>query len=78
LDLFLFVYGILTPIIDYTGHFVAHQAHQIYSLGLMGAKAVVSKSRSETELDEGKMINSIIAQQGQYPNLGSNYFGITP
>jgi hypothetical protein len=50
----------LTPIIGYAEHFVVHHTYQIYSLGLMRAKAVGSKNRSETELDGVKMINSMI------------------
>jgi hypothetical protein len=42
----------LTPIIGYAEHFVVHQTHQIYSLGLMRAKAVDSKNHSETEFNE--------------------------
>jgi hypothetical protein len=50
----------LTPIIGYAEHFVVHHTYQIYSLGLMRAKAVGSKNRSETEPDGVKMINSMI------------------
>jgi hypothetical protein len=50
----------LTSIIGYAEHFVVHHTYQIYSLGLMRAKAVGSKNRSETELDGVKMINSMI------------------
>jgi hypothetical protein len=52
----------LTLIIGYAEHFVVHHTYQIYSLGLMRAKAVDSKNRSETELDGVKMINSMITQ----------------
>jgi hypothetical protein len=71
------VIEMLTPIIGYAEHFVVHHTYQIYSLGLMRAKAFDSKNRSETELDGVKMINSIITQQVQYPNLGNNYSGTT-
>jgi hypothetical protein len=66
----------LTQTIGYAEHFVVHHTHQIYSLGLMRAKAVGSMNRSETDPDGVKMINSMITEKVQYSSLGNNYSGI--